>query len=158
MRSVHKKKVILMLPIHEADISCHCIINEIWYDTCAVIYIIPKVWLCWILIHVHHKTTRGNAKHSTCRNQESRYTLFAILHSSLIRIYTICHSQQSDQGQGLHCHSQEQSDQGLHYSPFSAVWSGSTLLAILSSLIKVNTICHSQQSYQGLHYWALLAV
>ena len=31
-------KVILMLPLHEADISCHCIINEIWYDTCAVIY------------------------------------------------------------------------------------------------------------------------
>ena len=92
------------------------------------------------------------------RSQESGSTLFAILHSNLIRIYTICHSQQSDQGQGLHCHSQEQSDQGLQYLPFSAVWSGSTLLAILNSLIKVITICHSQQSYQGLHYLALSAV
>ena len=49
----------------------------------------------------------------------------------------------------------EHSDQGLHYLPFSTVWSGSTLLAILSSLIKVCTVilsnlirvytsCHSQ--------------
>ena len=70
-------------------------------------------------------------------------TLFHIL-SSLIRVYTTCHSQQSDQGQDLHCHFQEQSDQGLHYLPFSAFWSGSTLLPILSSLIRVYTICHSQ--------------
>ena len=90
-------------------------------------------------------------------------TLFAIL-SSLARDYTICHSQQSDQGQGPHCHSQEQSAQGLHYLsfskvwsglhrlPFSAVWSTSTLFAILSSLIRVYTVCHSQQSDRGLHY------
>ena len=89
-----------------------------------------------------------------------------IFRNSLIRVYTICHSKQSDLGQGLHCHSQELSDQGLHYLPFSAVWSRSTLFAILSSLINVkvytvilrnslimfNTICHSQQSDQGLQY------
>ena len=56
---------------------------------------------------------------------------------SLIKVYTVCHSQQSDD-----C---------LHYLPFSAVRSGSTLFAILSSLIRVYTICHSQ-SYQGLHF------
>ena len=37
-----------------------------------------------------------------------------IFRNSLIKVCTICKSQQSDQGQGLHCHSQEQSDQGLH--------------------------------------------
>ena len=99
----------------------------------------------------------------------SMSTLFAIL-SNLIRVYTICHSQQSDQGQGLHCHSQEHSDQGLHYLPLSAVWSrttlfdisaawsGSTLLAILSSLIKVYTVSHSQQPVQGLNYLPFSAV
>ena len=92
----------------------------------------------------------------------SRSTLFAILRI-LIRVYTTCHSQHSDQG--------------LQYLPFSAVWSASThvanhisrsastLLAILSNLIKIKfhtvilrnslirvyTICHSQQSHQGLH-------
>ena len=115
------------------------------------------------------------------------YTIWHL--SSLIRVYIIFHSQQSDEG--VHCDSQ-QSDQYLHYLPFSvvwsgstqvaliskqycqclhclsfsAVWSGSTLLAILRSLIKVKyytvilrnslnrfyTICHSQQSDQGLHY------
>ena len=63
-------------------------------------------------------------------------TLFAIL-SSLISVYTVCHSQ---------------SDQGLHYLPISAVWSGSTLFAlVLSSIMKVYTVCHSQQSDEGLH-------
>ena len=60
-----------------------------------------------------------------------------ILRYSLIRFYTFCHSQQSDQ-----C---------LQCLPFSAVWSVSTPFAILS-LIRVYTICHSQQSHQGLHY------
>ena len=100
----------------------------------------------------------------------SESPLLAIL-SSLIKVYTICHSQQSNQG--LHyllyflssiimvctvCHSQ-QSDKGPHYLPFSAVWSGSTLIAILSSLIRVYASCHSQfdqghfrQSHHGLHY------
>ena len=45
-----------------------------------------------------------------------------------MKIYTVCHSQQSDQGLYF-CHSQ-QSDQGLH--------------------------CHSQQSDQGLHYLLFL--
>ena len=49
----------------------------------------------------------------------------------MISIYTICHSQQSDQG--LHYFP---FFYGLHYSPFSAVWS-------------VYTISHSQQSHQG---------
>ena len=96
-------------------------------------------------------------------------TLFAIL-SSLVRDYTICHSQQSDHGQGPHCHSQEQSAQGLHYLsfskvwsglhclPFSAVWSTSTLFAILSSLIRVCSVCLSQQSDQGLNYLPFSAV
>ena len=95
-------------------------------------------------------------------------TLFAIL-SSLVRDYTIWHSQQSDQGQGPHCHSQELSGQGLHYLsfskvwlhlhclPFSAVWT-STLFAILDSPIRVYTVCHSQQSDQGLHYLPFEAV
>ena len=62
-------------------------------------------------------------------------------------VYTVCHSQHSDQG--------------VHYLPFS-VWSGSTLFAILSSLIRcifvmlrtlirVYTVCYSQQSDWGLH-------
>ena len=90
-------------------------------------------------------------------------TLLAIL-SSLIRLYTFCHSQQSDQG--LHCLPFsavwlgstlfaiifKQYYQGLHCLPFSAVWSGSTLFAILSNLIGVCTVCHSQQSDQNLHY------
>ena len=102
-------------------------------------------------------------------------TLFAIL-NSLIWVYTICHSQ-SDQGLQysliIHsynksrssimkiytvCHSQ-QSDQGLYYLSFSAVWSGSTLFAIHSSLIKVKVHCHpKEQSDQGLHYLPFLAV
>ena len=61
-------------------------------------------------------------------------TLFAIL-SSLISVYTNCHSQQS--ACGRYC---------LHFS----VWSGSTVFAIFSSLIRVYTICHSQ-SDQSLH-------
>ena len=74
-------------------------------------------------------------------------------------VYIICHSQQSDQNQGLHCYSQEQSDQGLHYLLFSAVWSRSALFAIFhSSLIRVYTICYSQQSDQGLHCLPFSAV
>ena len=83
--------------------------------------------------------------------------LFAIC-SSLIRVYTICHSKQSDQHLIRFftvCHSQ-QSDRGLHYLPFS-VWSGSTVFAILSSLIGVYTICHSQ-SDQGLQFLPFSAV
>ena len=77
-------------------------------------------------------------------------TLFALL-SSLNRVYTICHSQLSDQG--LNCHS-EQSDQGLHYLPVAAVWSRSrSTLTHRNSLIKVYTICHSQPSDHGLHYF-----
>ena len=65
--------------------------------------------------------------------------------SSLIRVYTICHFQQSDQG--------------LHYLPLSAVWSGSTLFAILSKqYYQVYTVCHSQHSDQSLHYLPFSAV
>ena len=78
-----------------------------------------------------------------------------ILRNSLIKVYTIWKSQQSDQGQGLHCHSRnslirvytnchsQKSGQGLHCLPFSAVWSRSTILKILSSLIRVYTIYYS---------------
>ena len=59
-----------------------------------------------------------------------------ILRNSLIRVYTRCSS--------------EQSNQGLHFLLFSALWSGSTLFAILS-LIRIYTICHSQQSIHCLH-------
>ena len=85
-----------------------------------------------------------------------RSTVIAIL-SSLIKDYTTSHSQQSDQG--------------LHYLPFSAVWSmsrcillfsgtvwsRSTLFTILSNLISLYTICFSQ-SDQRLHYLPFSAV
>ena len=84
----------------------------------------------------------------------SRSTILKIL-SSLIRIYTIYHSQQSDQGlseesdQGL----SEESDQGLHCLPFSVDWSECTFFAICRSLIKVKVHCHPEKhSDQGLHY------
>ena len=48
--------------------------------------------------------------------------------------------------------------QGLHCLPFSAVWSGSTLIFILSSLIRVYTVCHFQQFDQSLHYLPFWAV
>ena len=83
----------------------------------------------------------------------SRSTLFAILSSlikvkgytvilrnNLIRVYTIFHSQQS--GQGLHYFPFSAVWSELHYLQFS-FWSGSTLFAILSSLIRVYTICYS---------------
>ena len=98
--------------------------------------------------------------YSICRSQQSRQGLHYLpfLLSSIIKIYTTCHSQQSDQG--------------LHYLPFSAVWSSSmstlsflgivwsrsTPFAILSSLIKVYTVCHSQLSDQRLHYLPFSAV
>ena len=67
-------------------------------------------------------------------------TLFAIL-NSMIRVYPTCLSQQSDQGQSLHCHSHEQSWSGSTLLPFSAVWLGSKLFAI-HNLVWVYTICH----------------
>ena len=54
-----------------------------------------------------------------------------------MKVYSICYSQ---------------SDQVLHYLSFSAVWSGSTLFAIVISLIRVYNIYHSQQADQGLQY------
>ena len=62
-----------------------------------------------------------------------------ILRNSLIRVYTNCHSQQSDQG--------------LQCLPFSAVCSGSPLFAIVIGLIRAYTVSHSQQCDQCLHYW-----
>ena len=64
--------------------------------------------------------------------------MFAIL-SSLIRVYTNCHSRLSDQV--------------LQCVPFPAVWSGSTLFAILSGLIRFYTVCYSKRSDQGLHHF-----
>ena len=64
--------------------------------------------------------------------------VYTIVILSLIRVYTVWHSQQSYQG--------------VHYLPYSAVWSRSKLFAILSNLIRVYTICHSQHSDQVVHY------
>ena len=84
-----------------------------------------------------------------------------VILSNLIRVYTSLKFQ-------VHCHSQEQSEQDLHYLPFS-VWSGSAICAILSSLIvhsyksrssimKIYTVCYSQQSDQGLYYLSFSAI
>ena len=67
---------------------------------------------------------------------------------SLIRVYTVRHSQQFDWVYTV-CNSK--SDQGLQYLPFWTVWSGSSLFALIS-LIRLYTIRHSQQSDHGLHY------
>ena len=83
-----------------------------------------------------------------------------ILRNSLIRVYTVCHPQQSDQG--LHClsfsavWSRSRSRSTLSFS--ETVWSGSTLFAIDSSLIRVYTVCHSQLSDQRLHCLPFSAV
>ena len=127
-------------------------------------YLLFSVWSASTLFAILSSLIRAYTICHSFYAALSRSTLFAIL-SILIRVYTTCHSQQSDEGQGLLCHSHEQSDQGLHYLPFSAVWSRTTLFAILSSLIKVKvntlilrnclvrvyTICHSQKSDLGLH-------
>ena len=70
-------------------------------------------------------------------------TIFVILSKQSLKVYTVCHS--------------EQSDQGLHYLPFSAVWSGPTLFSVFSSLISVYTICYSQ-SDQRLNFLPFSAV
>ena len=82
-----------------------------------------------------HKQTNKTICHSQSRSTLSfsgtlcsGSTLFTIL-GSLIKVYTVCHSQQPVQG--------------LHYFPLSTVWSGSTLLAILNSRIRVYTIGQS---------------
>ena len=147
-------------------IICHSFSVVLSRSTlCAILSIVIRVYTTCSLIKV------------------KVYTV--ILRNNLIRVYTICHSQQSGQG--------------LHYLPFSAVWSrsrstlsfsrtdwsGCTLFVILCSLISVYcfpfsiiwsgsilfsirslikvytvchsqqsdvyTICHSQQSDQGLH-------
>ena len=63
---------------------------------------------------------------------------FPFFLNSIIMVYTMCHSKQSDQD--LHC---------MHYS---AVWSESTLFVILITLMRVYTVCHAQQSEQVVHY------
>ena len=97
----------------------------------------------------------------------SGFTLFAIpfaWRSSLISVYTVCHSLKEQSDQSLHClplHLDEGAFR-LHRLDKGAVWSGSTLFSILfgwrSSLIRVYTVCLSvcivwtkEQSDQGLH-------
>ena len=93
-------------------------------------------------------------------------TLFATL-SSLIRICTICHSSLAvllrpklfafvSSLIRFYTFSWK-SHQCLHCLPFSAVWSGSTLFAILT-LIRVYTICLLRQSDRGLHFFPFSAV
>ena len=105
--------------------------------------------------------------YSICHSKQSvqglHYLPFLLIsiinvYTTQIRVSNTCHSQQSDQGQGLHCHSQENSDQGLYHLPFQAFSSRSALFASLSCLIKVYTVCLSQQSDQGLHYLPFSAV
>ena len=97
-----------------------------------------------------------------------------ILKNSLIIVYSICHSQPSDQhylpfsvwtGSSLFAILgnliratlfsilSKQYYHVLKCFPFSALWSGSTLFFILSSLIRVYTVSHSQQIDQGLYYY-----
>ena len=83
-------------------------------------------------------------------------TLFTIL-SSLIWVYTVCHSHQPESGSTLFAILSKQYSQVPHCLPFSAVWSGSTLLVILSSLIRAYTICQSK-SDQGQYNLPFLAV
>ena len=105
--------------------------------------------------------------YTICHSQPSDHGLhyFPFFLNSIIMVYTMCHSQQSDQD--LHCmhysavwsestlfvilitlmwvytvcHAQ-QSEQVVHYL-LSSVSSGSTICAILSSLIRVYTIWNS---------------
>ena len=132
---------------------------------CAILSSLISVYTIF-----HSQSDQGlhNFPHLSCL-----INVYAVILSSLIRVYTFCHSQQPQQGQGslsssgtvwtgstlfailislirvyTVCHSL-QSDQGLHYFPFAAVWSvstlfailsliGSTLLVILSCLIRVH--------------------
>ena len=131
-----------------------------------------------IRVYTYSQSHQPISIYTTCNSQQSSSilsfsgtiwsgsTLFAIL-SSLIRVYIVCHPQQSDQGlhslpsdQHLHCLplSAVLSDQHLHCLPFSTNWSTSTLFTILSSLIRVYTVCHSRQSDQSLHYLPILPV
>ena len=80
----------------------------------------------------------------------SRSALFAIL-NRLIRVYTICFFFLASIIMVCTVCRSQQSDKGPHFLPFSAVWSGSTLIAIFSSLIRVYASCRSQFD-QGLHY------
>ena len=103
----------------------------------------------------------------------SESTLFAIpfasfgWRSSLIRVYTVCHSMKEQSDQSLHClplrlHRLDEGAFRLHRLDKGTVWSGFTLFAIpfgwRSSLIRVYTVCLSvcivwtkEQSDQGLH-------
>ena len=120
-------------------IMVYTVCHSQYYDKCLHYLLFAAVW------------SRSTSILSFWGTIWSGSTLFAIL-SSLVRDYTFCHSQQCDPVQGPHCHSQEQSGQGPHYLSFSAVWLASTLFAILSSLISVYTVSHSQLSDQGLYY------
>ena len=113
------------------------------------LFAILSLFRVYTICHSQHSYQGVHYIYHSFQADLARSTLFAIL-ICMIKVYTICNSQ---------------SDQGVPYMPFSAFWSGSTLFAILSkhyyqgstlfailSLFRVYTICHSQHSYQGVHY------
>ena len=165
----------------QSDQGLHCFLFSAVWSGSTLFAILSKQFYqglhCFPFLAIRSGSTSFTILSSLIRV----YTV-AIL-SSLVRDYTICYSQ-SDQrlhyllfsavwsGSTLFAILSMQHYQGLHCLPFSAFWSESTLLAIRSSLMKVKvytvilmnnlirvyTICHSQQSGQGLHYLPFLAV
>ena len=124
--------------------------------------------------------------YSICHSPQSGQCLHYLpfLLSSIIKLCTTCHSQQSDQGLHYLSFSADWSSSRSTLSFLGKVWSRSTLfanlsslikvkvytvilrnslirvplIAILSSLIKVYTVCHSQLSDKRLHYFPFSAV
>ena len=122
----------------------------------------------WDVKPQHNQINSLISVYIICHSQQSDQGLHRLPFSSIIRVYTIWNSQTD---QGLHylpfsVHHCQQSDRGLQYLPFSAVWSGSTLFAILSKQYYqgihclpfyavwsgFNSICYSQLYDQGLHH------
>ena len=127
----------------QSDLGLHCLPLSVWTESTLFVILSSFIKVKVDTVILRNSLIRVQ---TICNSQQS------------IMVYIICHYQQSDQNQGPYCHSQEQSDQGLQYFPFSVVWSGSTQFAILSSLIRVYTVWHSQQSDLGLHCLLFSAV
>ena len=97
--------------------------------------------------------------YSTCHSQQDDQCLHCLPYSAvwsvstvlailrrLISVYTVCHTQQSDHGLHYLLHSAVWSRSWSTFSFSGTVWAGSTVIVILSSLIKVYNVCHSQHS------------
>ena len=130
-------KVYTICHLKQSDQSLHCLpFSAVWSRSTLFTFLSKQYYqgLHWSPFSAGRSGSTQLAMLSSLIKVKV-YTV--ILRNSVIRIYIICHSQQSDQ-----C---------LQCLPFSAVWSGSTLFAIVGSLIRVYTICQSKQSDQGLH-------